>query len=65
MTGVLQGLLLAMAVWFEIRDRRERRDKSFLDSATNGPGENQDDLAAEAGGEQPDDERAPLLRNGR
>ncbi|KAL8968719.1 MAG: hypothetical protein Q9197_004730 [Variospora fuerteventurae] len=64
-TGMLQGLLLAMAVCFEMRDRRERRDKSFLDSATDGPGENQDDLAAEAGGGQQDDERAPLLRNGR
>ncbi|KAL8961798.1 MAG: hypothetical protein Q9193_001699 [Seirophora villosa] len=64
-TGILQGLLLAMAVWFEIRNRREKRSKGFLDSVTHGPEDNQDEQVAEASGEQSNDERAPLLRNER
>ncbi|KAL9010486.1 MAG: hypothetical protein Q9173_004585 [Seirophora scorigena] len=62
-TGVLQGLLLAMAVWFEIRNTKKKRSKGFWNSATHGPEDNQDELVAEAGGERSNDERAPLLRD--
>lgn len=64
-TGVLQGGLLVMAIWFEIRDRRERKSKGFADSGTRGEDEARNGAVAGGAGEGLDDERTALLRNER
>lgn len=57
MSGVLQGFLLGMAVIFEMRERKKRRDgKDSLDGGSNGH-------SIEEGGDE--DERTALLRNER
>lgn len=60
-TGVLQGGLLVMAIWFVIRDRRERKSKGLADSSTGGHEGHQN--GATVGGHEGrfDDERTALL----
>lgn len=66
MTGVLQGGLLVMAICFEIRDRRDRRNSKILKgSATDGQEEESNGGARGRTGTQHDSENTALLENER
>ena len=57
-TGVLQGCLLSMAIWFEIRDRRRRKASDDAGGTQNGHlahGAEEDSA--------PSNEETPLLGN--
>ena len=56
-TGCLQGCLLVMGIWFEIRNRRQRKEAS--DGHATGD-DGQEDTAAPSSNEE-----TPLLGNGR
>lgn len=64
-TGVLQGGLLVMAIWFEIRDRRDIKVLGSAGPSANGHGEGRN--GAEGGRDegQPIDEQTTLLSNER
>lgn len=64
-TGVLQGGLLVMAIWFEIRDRRESKRKDLAGPKSDGQDGERNGAARGGADRRHDDEDTALLGNER
>ena len=64
-TGALQGGLLVMAIWFEIRERRAKKSTASAGSGMNGHAGDRNSVVDGGSEERSDHEQTALLSNER